>query len=79
MKKILQIISLFLFVIYFSCSRTENHYPVKGTILEMYQNENKIKIAHDTIPELMMPMQMDFYVPDKKEFNDIKIGDECTF
>ena len=45
----------------------------------MYQNENKIKIAHDTIPELMMLMQMDFYVPDKKEFNDIKIGDSVHF
>ena len=27
----------------------------------------------------MMPMQMDFYVPDKKEFNDIKIGDSVHF
>ncbi len=79
MKKILQIISPLLFIIYFSCSRAENHYPVKGTILELYQNENKIKIAHDTIPELMMPMQMDFYVPDLKEFDDIKIGDSVHF
>ena len=79
MKKILQIISPLLFIIHFSCSRTENHYPVKGTILELYQNENKIKIAHDTIPELMMPMQMDFYVPDLKEFDDIKIGDSVHF
>ena len=39
----------------------------------MYQNKNKIKIAHDTIPELMMPMQMDFYVTDIKEFDNIKL------
>ena len=27
----------------------------------------------------MMPMQMDFYVPDLKEFDDIKIGDSVHF
>ena len=41
-------------------------------------NEPSI-IAHDTIPNLMMPMTMPFFIKNKKDLTKIEIGDSVYF
>jgi len=73
--------TLFLFACLFSfyCSGSEKVYPVKGTILEIKPDSMLIVIAHDTIPDLMMPMVMPFDLIDLKEIDGLSIGDSVHF
>ena len=57
MKYLIQTIFLLLLI---NCKGSKNVYTVKGTVYELKVSSNKIRIAHDTIPGLMMPMEMVF-------------------
>jgi protein SCO1/2 len=72
-------ISSVLLMFLTNCSETKTTYKVKGTIYEIKKDLNKIRIAHDTIPGLMMPMEMDFNILNNKSVNYLSIGDSVHF
>ncbi|MBT3180179.1 MAG: hypothetical protein HOB40_10975 [Candidatus Marinimicrobia bacterium] len=76
MKKLTLIIFI---IIAFNCSASEKSYPVKGTIIEIMADSLIIVIAHDTIPNLMMPMIMPFDLKNIQEVNGLTIGDSVHF
>ena len=78
MKNLSFISSLFLLLLT-NCSETKSIYNVKGTIYEIKRDLNKIRIAHDTIPNLMMPMEMDFNVKNNKILRSLSVGDSVHF
>ena len=65
--------------LFFCCGTDEDIYPVKGTIQNISNHDYEVTIAHDTIPNLMMPMIMPFQVPDKNELNKLQVGDSVHF
>ena len=76
MKKIILFLST---LIAYNCSAPEKVYPVKGAVYEIKPDSMKITIAHDTIPNLMMPMTMPFDLVDLKEIKGLSIGDSVHF
>ena len=74
-------ISIYLFVFFLSltCSAPEKAYPVKGTIYGILPDSMKVTIAHDTIPNLMMPMVMPFNLKNRKDIDGLSIGDSVHF
>tara|TARA_X000001036_G_scaffold257210_1_gene239192 strand:- start:278 stop:1117 length:840 start_codon:yes stop_codon:yes gene_type:complete len=78
MKNLSFISSLFILLLT-NCSETKSIYNVKGTIYEIKGDLNKIRIAHDTIPNLMMPMEMDFNVKNNKILRSLSVGDSVHF
>ena len=63
----------------FCCGTKKEVFPVKGTIRNISNHNYEVTIAHDTIPNLMMPMIMPFQVPDKNELKKLRIGDSVHF
>ena len=57
---------LLLLIIAISCEDNDKVYKVSGTVYSIDINKQKAMIAHDTIPNLMMPMTMPFYIQNKK-------------
>ena len=78
MKNLSFISSLFILLLT-NCSEKNSIYNVKGTIYEIKGDLNKIRIAHDTIPNLMMPMEMDFNVKNNKILRSLSVGDSVHF
>ena len=76
MNYLIQTIIL-LFLI--NCNGKKSLYAVKGTIYELKVSSNKIRIAHDTIPGLMMPMEMDFNILNNKSVDHLSVGDSVHF
>ena len=70
---------LILIVLALSCGDGKQVYKVVGTVRSIKLDEQKAIIAHDTIPNLMMPMIMPFFIPDLKELDKIEIGDSVHF
>ena len=71
---------LFLVLIFaISCEDNNKVYKVSGTVYSIDLNKQKAMIAHDTIPNLMMPMTMPFYIQNKKDLTKIQIGDSVHF
>jgi protein SCO1/2 len=68
-----------LIFLYISCDDGSSIYKVVGTIHSIDSIAQKATIAHDTIPNLMMPMIMPFYIRNKNEINKIQIGDSVHF
>ena len=68
-----------LLIIAISCEDNDKVYKVSGTVYSIDINKQKAMIAHDTIPNLMMPMTMPFYIQNKKDLTKIKIGDSVHF
>ena len=68
-----------LCLIFISCDNQKDTYAVKGAVWSIDHEENNITIAHDTIRDLMMPMVMPFLVLDKKELENLNIGDSVHF
>ncbi len=68
-----------LCLIFISCGNQKDTYAVKGTVWSIDHEGNNITIAHDTIRDLMMPMVMPFLVLDKKELENLNIGDSVHF
>ena len=62
-----------------SCEVKQEVYDVRGTIRSIDLDKNRAIIAHDTIPDLMMPMVMPFPVIDRKELAQLNIGDSVQF
>ena len=62
-----------------SCEAKREFYNVKGTIQDIDANIYQVIIAHDTIPNLMMPMTMPFFVPDLQELEKLSAGDSVHF
>ena len=62
-----------------NCSEKNTVYKVKGTVYKIKKDLNKIRIAHDTIPNLMMPMEMDFNVKNNKILRLLSVGDSVHF
>ena len=54
-----------------SCEARREFYNAKGTIQDIDANIYQVIIAHDTIPNLMMPMTMPFFVPDLQELEKL--------
>ena len=75
----MRITLIFFSFIFSSCGVKEEIYPVKGTIRNISNHDYEVTIAHDTIPNLMMPMIMPFQVPDKNDLNKLRIGDSVHF
>ena len=71
--------TLILSFLALDCGSNEKIYPVKGTIYDVIPDSLTITIAHDTIPDLMMPMVMPFRVLTQKELEDLSIGDSVHF
>lgn len=73
-------LSLFLIIILaISCDRATEIYEVAGTVHSVNLNTQKAVISHDTIPNLMMPMVMPFFIQDEKDLIKIQIGDSVHF
>lgn len=62
-----------------SCGKQTAIYDVKGSVRSIDIENNKALIAHDTIPDLMMPMVMPFHIKDEKELMKLNIGDSVHF
>ena len=62
-----------------NCGSNEKIYPVKGTIYEVKLDSLIITIAHDTIPDLMMPMVMPFNLKNSKDVVGLSTGDSVHF
>ena len=62
-----------------NCGSNEKIYPVKGTIYDVTPDSLIITIAHDTIPNLMMPMIMPFNLKNLKDIVGLSIGDSVHF
>ena len=73
----LSLLSLILLAI--SCESNSHIYQVVGTVYSVDLNTQKAVIAHDTIPNLMMPMVMPFFIKDEKDLKKIQIGDSVHF
>ena len=54
-------------------------FEVKGIVLKISENENKVHIEHEEIPNYMSAMTMPFLVRDKNVFELIRKGDEIKF
>jgi protein SCO1/2 len=51
-------------------------YDVKGKVVAVDADNNKVTLDHEDIPGLMKAMEMKFPVADAKMFEGIKPGDE---
>ena len=68
-----------LTVLALGCGDGAQIYKVVGTVRSIKLVEQKAIIAHDTIPNLMMPMVMPFFIQDINEFKKIEVGDSVHF
>ena len=68
-----------LLIITISCENNHIVYKVSGTVYSIDINKQKAMIAHDTIPNLMMPMTMPFFIKHKKDLTKIQTGDSVHF
>ena len=68
-----------LYALFICCDNNEQIYAVKGTIRSIAMDQKRVTIAHDTIPDLMMPMVMPFPVLDQEELEEVTIGDSVHF
>ena len=70
----------FLFVLLaISCEENTQVYRVVGTVYSVDLDTQNAIIAHDTIPNLMMPMVMPFFIKDLKDAKNIQVGDSVHF
>ena len=62
-----------------SCEKNTQVYRVAGTVYSVDLGTQNAIIAHDTIPNLMMPMIMPFFIKDLKDAKNIQVGDSVHF
>ena len=72
-------IILILFSIFLIDCSNKKSYSVKGTIIEVRQEENEFLIHHDEIPNFMMAMTMPFKLSDSLDAFQYKEGDSVSF
>ena len=61
------------------CKNDRQEFEVKGVVRELKPNGKTAVIAHETIPNYMEAMTMDFDVKDPRELSGIKAGDSVSF
>src|SRR6266576_1332330 len=61
------------------CKADRKVFQVKGVIKELKPNGKTAVIAHETIPDYMDAMTMDFDVKDGRELTGLKPGDAVSF
>src|SRR5262249_52750861 len=57
----------------------EQVFQVKGVVQDVMPARKKVKIAHETIPNYMAAMTMDFDVKEVKELEGLQAGDTVAF
>ena len=57
----------------------DGDYPAKGVVTKINMEMGSIELNHGDIPGVMPPMQMEFFVSDKKILNGLKVGDNVDF
>jgi Cu/Ag efflux protein CusF len=57
----------------------DGDYDVKGVVTKINNELGSIEINHEDVPGLMPPMQMEFFVDDKKMLDGLKVGDKVDF
>jgi len=62
-----------------SAKNINQTFNVKGIVRKISENENKVHIEHEEIPNYMGAMTMPFLVRDKNVFEIIRKGDEIKF
>ena len=70
---------LFILLLSLTCSSPDKAYSVRGTVYGILPDSNMVTIAHDTIPNFMMPMVMPFQILDLEEITNLVIGDSVHF
>ena len=58
---------------------TQQVFQVKGVVEEVFPNRKQVRIKHETIPNYMDAMTMQFDVKDTNELTGLKAGDDITF
>ena len=58
---------------------TGKPYPGTGVVKLINRNEGWIGIAHEEIPGLMPPMEMEFWVENKSLLDKVKVGQKVNF
>jgi protein SCO1/2 len=61
------------------CKNDQQVFEVKGVVKELKPNGKTAVIAHETIPDYMDAMTMDFDVKNKRELEGLKSGDAIVF
>ena len=69
----------FLVLLATSCQNNTQVYRVAGTVYSVDLGTQNAIISHDTIPNLMMPMVMPFFIKDLKDAKNIQVGDSVHF
>jgi protein SCO1/2 len=75
----MRIILLLFCAVIISCETQNEVYDVRGTIRSIDNEKKRVLIAHDTIPDLMMPMVMPFQIKNQKELDQLSVGDSVHF
>ena len=57
----------------------DGNYDGKGEVTKINNEMGSIELKHEEIKDLMPPMQMEFFVKDKTQLKDLKIGDRVEF
>ena len=70
---------LFILLLSLTCSSPDKAYSVRGTVYGILPDSNTVTIAHDTIPNFMMPMVMPFQILNLEEITNLVIGDSVHF
>lgn len=79
-KKVLFVVcAVFAAVIVCGCKDDRKVFQVKGVVKELKPNGKTAVIAHETIPDYMDAMTMDFDVKDPRELAGLKPGDAVSF
>lgn len=61
-------------------AETQKSYSVKGEVVAVDKDSSKVKLKHDTVPELKWPaMTMFFKVADKLLLDTVQVGDRVEF
>jgi Cu(I)/Ag(I) efflux system periplasmic protein CusF len=57
----------------------DGDYPAKGVVTKINTEIGSVELNHGDIPGVMPPMQMEFFVSDKKILDGLKVGDNVDF
>ncbi len=80
MKAIVRIVSVGLFaIVIVGCNPgsgdKEKVYDIKGKVVSLEAEKNRVRLDHEDIPGFMKAMEMDFTVQDTKVLAGLKAGD----
>ena len=76
MKKLIILLIIFLGS---SCSDSKKTYDVNGVVLDINLANKKVLVDHDSIPNFMMPMVMNFNIENKNVVKSLSKNDSVRF